>query len=285
MSDTQISTAEDICRYALKAAGVLGVGQTPLDEDLNDTFKTLNMMIGIFNRKRWLIYHLLDLSATATGSQYYTVGPGMQFNVARADRIEGAYFRQTNTGITSVAPLGSDPAPGSIIYIDGPGFVALGADGFQSSAMMGIDYPLQILEAREDYAQIALKNLQTFPRWIYYDAAWPVGKVYPWPVIPAAIYELHILVKDVLPGFSFLGQPVNLPPEYFEALWSNLTLRLRTIYKITAPPPQQDDVARIAKAALDTVRGANTQIRKLRMPSSLGRRGLFYNIFSDTAGY
>lgn len=285
MSGTQITTAQDICLYALKAAGVLGVGQTPLDEDLNDTFKTLNMMIGVWNRRRWLMFHLLDLSAPATGSQYYTVGPGMQFNVARPDRLEAAYFRQINTGITTVAPIGTDPAPGSIIYLDGYSNTALGADGFQAEAEMGIDYPLQILESREDYSRITLKNLETFSKWIFYDAAWPVGKVYPWPVLPVNFYELHILVKDVLTAFPNLSSPINLPPEYYEAIWSNLAMRLRLIYgRLTKPPPGQDAIEALAKSSLAAVRGANAAVARLIMPPAVWRRGRLYNVYSDT-GY
>ena len=38
-------TARDFVTLALKEAGVLGVGQTPLPEDINDCFVLLNRML------------------------------------------------------------------------------------------------------------------------------------------------------------------------------------------------------------------------------------------------
>src|SRR6185436_13462098 len=96
MSDSSltVSSPADIIDFAAKQAGVLGVGQSLLDEDKTDLFKALNMMLGIWNRKRWLIWHLRDVSVVSTGALYYTVGPGRQFDIPRPDRLEAAYFVQ-----------------------------------------------------------------------------------------------------------------------------------------------------------------------------------------------
>ncbi len=280
MSDTNITTAQELIEFTLKTTGVLGVGQSALTEDLNDSFKTLNMMIGIWNRKRWLIWHLLDVGVVSTGSLYYTVGDGSQFDVPRPDRIEAAYFRQLVPGVP--ATLTTDPALGLSILIDAPVPLPLSVDGPTPQVGLQVDFPLQLLESREDYSRIGLKNLSSFARYAFYDSAYPTGKLYTWPVVPATIYEVHILVKDVLTAFPTLGTEINLPPEYYEALWSNLSLRLRTIYKVPAPPPGQDDVKDIAKAALDTIRGANAQISRLLMPrAAMGGNGRLYNILSD----
>lgn len=275
-----ITTAQDIIQFSLKATGVLGVGQSALPEDLDDSLNALNMMIGIWNRKRWLLWHLLDVGVVSTGSLYYAIGTGEQFDVPRPDRLEAAYFRQLVPGVP--ATITSDPAPGISIMSDGPQPLLIAADGPQPQVGLFIDFPLQILESREDYSRIQLKNLTTFSRYIFYDAAFPVGNIYPWPVIPATIFELHVLVKDVLTTFPSLSTPINLPPEYYEAIWSNLALRQRTMYKIPAPPSDQDDVKDLAKAALDTIRGANAQIPRLGMPAALWNRNRgSYNILSD----
>lgn len=277
MSDTQITTARDILYFSLKAAGVLGIGQTPNTEDLNDSFKALNMMIGVWNRKRWLIWHLLDVAYLSNGSQSYTLGPGQQFDIPRADRLEGAYFRQLVPGTPSFV---TDPTPGVGLLVDGAPYL-LGLDGVQAQSSLYVDFPLSILESREDYSRIQIKNLSTFSRWIFYDSAWPIGKVFPWPVLPASIYELHILVKDVLTTFPTLDTEINLPPEYYEAVWSNLSIRLRTIFRIPKPPQGQDDIADIAEAALATIRGANAQIPRLVMPRAVSNRGALYDVYGD----
>src|SRR5690349_5006534 len=122
------TTPLDIINQALKKAGILGVGQSAQAEDVNDAYSDLQDMLGQWQRKRWLIWHLVDYEHIGTGEQFYTVGPGQQFDITpRPDKIESAFFRQE---------VQSQPNK--------------------------IDYPLQIIYAREDYNLIALKQLQTF---------------------------------------------------------------------------------------------------------------------------
>ena len=121
-----LPTAGSIINLALKMAGVLGVGQTASAEDSNDALTLLNAMLAQWQRKRWLVYSLDDVSFAATGAQSYTVGTGQNINITRPDRIEAAFVRLVN--------------------------------GTQA-----VDYPLDLLGSREDYNNIALKGLSTFP--------------------------------------------------------------------------------------------------------------------------
>lgn len=242
MTGLTITTPNDVILLALTDAGVIGQGQTASGQDVADSFNRCNMMLAQWQRKRWLVYHLVDLAFTSTGAISYTVGLGGNFNVARPDRVEAAYFRQLLT----------------------------------SSVPNQVDYPLEMIEAREDYSRIMLKTLQTFPQYLFYDAAFPLGSVFPWPVIPATIYELHILLKEQLGQFTSLTQTINLPPEYLACILHNLTARLQIAYKIPVDP----GVVALAKDALNTVRNANTQITRLHMPQAVLRPG-HYNIFSD----
>lgn len=235
-----ITTPNDLIKLALKDSGVVGIGQTPNSEDTNDAFDRINMMLAQWQRKRWLIWHLVDVSKVSTGATSYTVTTGGDFNVARPDRLESAFFRQVN-----IQPLQPD-------------------------------YPLQILESREDYNRITLKTLQAFPQYIFYDAAYPTGVVYPWPVPQANLYEVHITVKEQLSQFTSLAQTINLPPEYYAAIFYNLCVRLRPAYQME---PDQTLIA-LAKDSLNVLREANAQIPRLQMPDDLVRRGV-YDIFSD----
>jgi hypothetical protein len=88
--------------------------------------------------------------------------------------------------------------------------------------------------------------------------------------------ELHVGIKDTLNQFPTPQTPVNLPPEYFEAIWTNLAIRLGGIYPGVEITPR---LAGLAKASLATIRGANFQIARLRMPTGFVRAPLF-NIFS-----
>lgn len=237
-----MTTPLDIITQALKKSGILGVGQTAQAEDTNDAFMDLNDMLGQWQRKRWLIWHLVDYFCAGTGQEYYTVGPGGQFNISpRPDRIESAFFRQT---------IQSQPSK--------------------------IDYPLEIIEAREDYNMISLKTLQTFPQYLFYDSGFPTGKAYPWPLIQQNLYELHLTVKETLGQFTSLSQEIILPLEYFAALKFNLAIRLRQAYQLPADPV----LIGLAKDALNVIRNANLQIPRLRIPADLVRPGI-YNVFSD----
>ena len=242
MTGLTISSPNDIILLALTDAGVIGQGQSASGQDIADSFNRCNMMLAQWQRKRWLVYHLVDLAFVSTGAQSYTVGIGGNFNVARPDRIEATYFRQI---INSTVPN-------------------------------QVDYPLELIEAREDYSLIMLKQLITFPQYLFYDAAYPTGAVYPWPVIQSGVYELHILLKEQLGQFTSLTQTINLPPEYLAAILHNLTARLQVAYKMPVDP----GVVALAKDALSTIRGANAQIPRLQMPKAVLRPG-HYNIYSD----
>lgn len=236
-------TPNDICIAALKKSGVVGVGQNASAMDINDAYADLNNMLAQWQRKRWMVYRLVDISFTSTGAQSYTVGPGGNFNVAqRPDKILSAYFRQLNT----TSPL-------------------------------QVDYPLKIIDAREDYNQISLKSLTTFPEFVFYDAQYPQGLAYPWPIIQSGLYELHLTFPEQLGQFTSLSQVISLPLEYLAALEWNLALRIIASYPGVQP---SSILVAMAKDSLNVIRNANAQIPLLRIPTILQRRGI-YNIYSD----
>lgn len=236
-----MTTPSDIILNAMKKAGVLGVGQSASGEDFHDAFVDLQYMLAQWQRKRWLIWHLVDVSKVSTGAQTYTVTSGGDFDVARPDRIEAAFIRQLITG-----------APNQV------------------------DRRLTVLESREDYNNITVKRLGTLSDCIFYDAAYPTGILYPYPVPQASIYEIHISVKEQLGQLTSLGQTLVLPPEYMAALVWNLSQRLRIAYRL----PKDDQIIAMAKDSLNLIRDANTQIPRLMMPRGLASNSS-YNIYSD----
>lgn len=237
-----MTTVSDIITQSLKKAGVLGVGQTASAQDMNDAFQDLLDLLATWQRQRWLIWHLATYSVTSTGATSYTVTTGGNFNVVRPDRIESAFLRQL---ITTT-----------------PNYV---------------DYPLEILESREDYNRIALKGLATFPRWIFYDAAYPTGLVYPWPIPQASTYQIFISLKQQLTQYTSFSDDLGLPPEYVAAIKWNLAVRLKESYQL----PQSDALIELAILSLNVIRGANAQVARLAMPQELIHNGQ-YNIYSDS---
>jgi hypothetical protein len=235
-----MTTALDLITGAMDDAGITGVGQTPLAEDTTKALNRLNAMIAQWSRRRWLVYHLVDIVFTGTGALSYSIGPGGDIPLARPDRIESAFFRQL-TG----APL-------------------------------EVDFPLKVWESREDYNRVALKSLASFPAYLFYDSDYPVGNIFIWPV-PDQNYEMHLSVKPALQSFPALSTAFNLPPEYEEAIRTNLAVRLRVAYQLQ---PDAGLIA-LAKVALNTIKNTNAQIPQLQMPRAL-RGGGGYNIYSDS---
>ena len=244
-----MTTTLDILSLALLDAGIIGQGQTASAEDTNNAYTRLQWMVEQWQRKRYLVFHLLNLTVTSTGQTTpYTIGPGGQFSIGtRPDRLEnGNFFRQL----------------------------------VQSSPNQ-VDYRLELLESYEDYNRIVLKQLTTFPGYVFYDPAYPLGKLYFWPVPQASIYLMNVLVKATLIDIitaTGLTTPLDatLPNEYFQALYLSLAEILRSAYRLPGDPA----LTGRAKESREVLRDAAAAIARLTMPDDLIRPGT-YNVYSD----
>lgn len=237
-----MTTPAQLIRLALVDAGIYGRGQTAPAEDTNNALRRLNWMISQWARKRWLVYHLIDVTCESTGALSYTIGPTGDFDTVRPDKIESTFARQ-------IIPSQNNQ----------------------------IDYPLQIISSREDYNLIRMKSLGTWPSVLFYDSDYPLGHLYFWPLPQAGQFELHVSVKQPLSQFTSLAAEINLPPEYEAALFQNLVVQLRAAYQLSADPVRIG----LAKDSLNVLRGANAQIPTLHMPGVLVGRTYQYNVYSD----
>lgn len=245
-TDPAATTVADICVASMRECGALGVGQTALADDLADAQARLQWMLQQWERKRWLVYSLVTFVHTSTGALSYTVGPGGDIDTGvgsvRPARLESAFLRQL---------VSSQP----------------------------IDYPLEILQAREDYNRVTLKQLTSFTGACYYQPDWPLGTLFPVPIPQANLYALGLSFMTQLPSsFARSNVAFNLPYESYAAMLYNLALRLRPKYGLGTWPG--DPLPGLAADSLNVLRGANTQIGRLVMPGMLLRPGI-YNIFSD----
>jgi len=231
-------TAQQIVFLALRMAGRINDQQSVADasKDVDDAFSLLVMMLGQWQRKRWLVWNEQELSVVSTGNDFYTIGPGQDFDSPRPDKIHAAWCR--------LQPFSGPNA---------------------------VDLPLSIIEAKEDWATIAIKDLKSIPAAVFYDSSFPTGRVYFWPVPSAAHYEMHLVVKATLPIPATVNDTMELPPEYLDAVVNNLAVRIA----VSMGGQQISPVLLAqARASLETVKLANTQIPLLSMPSALsGHRG------------
>ena len=241
------ATWGEIFALALRDSGVAGQGQTPNAQMTQDAVLRCQMMIAQWTRRRWLVYHLIDISTPMTGALNYTLGPGQTFNVPRTDQIDAAYIRQINPAAQPNQP----------------------------------DWPVEILKSYEDYSRITLKQLSAGPSYyLFYDSGWPTGLVYAWP-LASSQYELHLVIKADLANVVNLTDDIAFPPEYIEPIYANTVCRTRAAFRL---PPDPTFVA-LAKTGMQTLRSANYQVSNLRMPSAVRPiRGAGYSIFSDSYG-
>lgn len=288
-----ISTAGDLIALALRTAGILGQGQSSAAEDSSDALSLLNMMVAQWQRRRWLVWSLLDTAIVSTGVESYSIGPGQQVNLPRPDKIESAFVRLLSTssiegttingGVLTIPPGSSLPtspvglAPGSY-WNNGNVVCVVSGVAPGVTTTLYTDYPLAIVESREDYNTIALKALTTFPRVLFYESAFPIGALHFWPIPVAAQYEMHIATKAALPVYAGLTDDLNLPPEYIEAALYSLAVRLAMNYGL----PARSDHVGAMRAALATLRMANVQVSTLALPGAvLPWRGGSVAAYSD----
>lgn len=161
-----MATARDFITLAAKEAGILGVGQSLLAEDVRDCFVLLNRMLAQWQKRRWLVPYLQEVIGPGNNLKSNLIGPGQFYNSARPDKIQAAYFKQLNSG------------------------------GVQNE----VSFPLLPIWSYEDYALVQLKELNSWPQYYFYDGAYPYGNVFIWP-IPSSNYEIHLITKGPI-GFT-----------------------------------------------------------------------------------
>jgi hypothetical protein len=200
----------------------------------------LNMMIAQWQRRRYMVYNLKTVSITATGATSYTIGLGQQFNTERPAKIEAAFIRM------------------------------------QGGSNLPVDYPLQVLRAKEDYDRISIKTLNAFPQYVFYDSTFPVGNVFVWPV-PNNQYQIFLTVMTQLQAFQNLSEVIVMPNEYLDAMQWNLADRILTIYGL----PENPKITRYAEVSMRAIMENNSQIPLLHMPVALRGKSGAYNIYGD----
>lgn len=184
-----MTTARDFITLALKEAGISGVGQTPLSEDINDCFTLLHRMLARWQKKRWIVPYLYEVVNLGNNLKSNAIGPGQYYNALRPDKIQAAYFKQL--------------IPNDFGSSFGTDFGNLNSGGSNQ-----VSFRLDPIWSYEDYALLALKDLNSWPQYFFYDGKYPYGNVYIWP-IPTSIYEIHLIVKGAI-GFATMIQSLEI---------------------------------------------------------------------------
>jgi hypothetical protein len=233
----------DLVAYAQRASGLLGVGQVALAQDTADAQTALLLMLQQWRQMRWVVFRLDNVMfPLIPGTGDYTIGPAANTpDVAvtgnfRPANIQSCFLRQD---------LGSGP------------------NSFP------VDFPMRTLESRQQYDQIALKSLQSWPSAIYYDPTIPNATVKVWPIPMQPLFSLYLAFQQAIDLAGESGAAVELdtilPTETQEAIVYNLAARLCVNYAVPLNPA----LAAAARASLQTVRTANFALQPLQMPGAL----------------
>jgi len=236
-------TAQAIVNEAAQELGVLGQGSS-LQPSLAQAFLVrLNRIVDDWNAQRETIYATDFLTFTFTPNlNPHLIGPTGTWVVdQRPVMIEGA---------TVVLTPGANQVNAPSIHLHDQ------ASGF----------PLW-------NQSIAMPNIATsYPTDGYYDATWPNGKFYLWPV-PGIAYECQIQVRSVLATYAF-STAFSMPPGYRSALVLTLAEECAALIGLpTAPPAVQQSALKARARIMSNNTGAGPiKTQDAGMPRQRGTR-------------
>lgn len=112
-----------------------------------------------------------------------------------------------------------------------------------------IDYPLQMIDGQH-YSRIANKDTSSIPDSLYYDAGFPLAKIYLHPLSPSSS-TLTLYSFKPLTSFAALDADFAMPEEYKAALIYNLAVWISPEYE-REPSMQVQKLARHTKDVIQT---------------------------------
>jgi hypothetical protein len=211
-----LSTVGDVVSLALRASGVLGVGQTANPQDIQDAFDLMNTLLTEWQINRWLVSDLVDVVAPSTGALSYTVGPAATFvtSAPRPDKIDAAFARLISTGKDTIL------------------------------------FPFM---SREGYDRAPFKSKVGDPFAYFYDATLgTTGTIFYAPV-PSNLYSLHVSLKASLGQFVALSDTIALPRPYIVALLWNLADALIPVFQRPEQPSVTRNAQRSLQAMINSI--------------------------------
>lgn len=208
-------TVLELIKSSLRLIGQLGPGRSPGTSETADALFVLNSMLEAWNVERQNIYRVSRDTYTLTASlQPHTIGSAGTFNVARPIRVENA------------------------------GVISVGGE---------TEYPLEMWSAQRWAGETSKTLTSDIPAALYYEPAFPLGKLYLWP-IPTTAATLALYTWAQLTGFANAAETVSFPPGYADAIRYNLAVKLAPEWGRVPRP----DVSQMAIDSLAKIKSLNT---------------------------
>lgn len=93
-----------------------------------------------------------------------------------------------------------------------------------------INYKIDIVPY-EDYRQINIPNIYSLPQKAYIDQQFPIQNIYLFPGL-ATGYGIRVIGTEYMTEYEHITDPFIDPPEYFNAMYLALALRLAPLYGV-----------------------------------------------------
>lgn len=208
-------TGGSICTNAARENGQLGANEALTSADAQVYLNKLRRLLNNWNAERAAVYAASFATYTLVANlQPHTIGPS------------------TATWATTLRPVSIDGA-NVIIDVSNPSAYT----------------PIAIHTAQWWNFQSQPGQTSSFPTDLYYQADWPNGKIYFWPV-PQAAYQVQLQLRVLLDDALDLDTEFTLPQGYEDAL--TLTLAESCCGKLFGVDltPDLQQAARIARARI-----------------------------------
>lgn len=187
-----MATARDLITGALRLIGAVSTNETPSAAEQSDALSALNDLLASWSNEGLVVFQTLrEEFDLVAGQQTYTIGPSGDFDTERPLRINNALVQ------TQASP----------------------------QAELGI----KLIEL-DEWARLIVKSVQSpIPRYLYFEATYPLAKINLWPV-PSVTTKLILYMQDPLASLANSNATIDLPPGYARALRFNLALELAPEY-------------------------------------------------------
>lgn len=214
-------TAQELVTDALREIGVLNAVESPSGEDATFALGKLNRILDNLNAERRSVYADTFASYTLVpGTNPHTIGP------------TGANWTVTQR----------------------PQSIEMANLVFGTDSRMAVT----IRDAQWYLSQTSRELTSSLPSDLYYEPAYPNGKVWLWPE-PSVGYDLELLTRIVL-GSLTLASTFTMPPGYQDAVTLTLAEDLAGAFGVPATP----HLMRKADAARGRVWGTTRVIPRLQ---------------------
>lgn len=244
------TTAAALISTTFQLLGVYQPGEVVSADDSSTAFDMLNGMMESWGLQTLTIpvqsREVFDLVAWKGGpSNPYTIGPGGDFDTARPQWINGC-------GMI----LGGN-APSATVEL------------------------VRDLLTNDEYQAIAIKDQpNSYFTGLYYNATWPLGTIYLWPVPNVNTNKLTLYRLAQLANFVSLTAAYDLPPAYGLAIPPNLAVLLAPMWPAGLTPALEQ----MARTTLATVKRANLIMTDVACDYPTATRRGGYIIQTGTGG-